>query len=46
VLADAPTAEVLGGGWYFATQTARVLGNGALLPADGAAALRGAEVAT
>ena len=25
-VADAPTAEVLGGGWYFATQTARVLG--------------------
>ena len=24
-VADAPTAEVLGGGWYFATQTARVL---------------------
>ena len=31
-VADAPTAEVLGGGWYFATQTARVLGGGALLP--------------
>ena len=30
-VADAPTAEVLGGGWYFATQTARVLGGGALL---------------
>jgi energy-coupling factor transport system ATP-binding protein len=45
VLADAPTVEVLGGGWYFATQTARVLGNGALLPADGAESLRGAEVA-
>jgi energy-coupling factor transport system ATP-binding protein len=25
-VADAPTAEVLGGGWYFATQIARVLG--------------------
>jgi energy-coupling factor transport system ATP-binding protein len=24
-VADAPTAEVLGGGWYFATQVARVL---------------------
>ena len=33
-VADAPTAEVLGGGWYFATQTARVLG--ALTPEDGA----------
>ena len=43
-VADAPTAEVLGGGWYFATQTARVLGGGALLPEDGAALLR-AEMA-
>jgi energy-coupling factor transporter ATP-binding protein EcfA2 len=40
-VADAPTGEVLGGGWYFATQTARVLGGGALLPEDGAALLRG-----
>jgi energy-coupling factor transport system ATP-binding protein len=38
-VADAPTAEVLGGGWYFATQTARILGGGALLPEDGAALL-------
>jgi energy-coupling factor transport system ATP-binding protein len=38
-VADAPTAEVLGGGWYFATQTARVLGSGALTPEDGAALL-------
>jgi energy-coupling factor transport system ATP-binding protein len=36
-VADAPTAEVLGGGWYFATQTARVLGGGALTPEEGAA---------
>ena len=43
-VADSPTAEVLGGGWYFSTQTARVLGGGALLPEDGAALLR-AEVA-
>ena len=44
-VADAPTAEVLGGGWYFATQTARVLGGagGALLPEDGAALLRAAR---
>jgi energy-coupling factor transport system ATP-binding protein len=41
-VADAPTAEVLGGGWYFATQTARVLGGGALLPEDGAKLLRAA----
>ena len=42
VVADAPTAEVLSGGWYFATQTARVLGGsgGALLPEDGARLLR------
>ncbi len=41
-VADAATAEVLGGGWYFATQTARVLGGagGALLPEEGAALLR------
>jgi energy-coupling factor transporter ATP-binding protein EcfA2 len=46
-VADASTEEVLGGGWYFATQTARVLGGGALTPEDGAALLRGttAEVA-
>ena len=37
-------AEVLGGGWYFATQTARVVGGGALLPEDGAALLREREV--
>jgi energy-coupling factor transport system ATP-binding protein len=45
-VADAPTAEVLGGGWYFATQTARVLGGagGALDPESGAALLRVAEV--
>ena len=36
-VADAPTAEVLGGGWYFATQTARVLGAAALTPEQGAA---------
>ncbi len=42
-VADAPTAEVLGGGWYFATQTARILGGGALLPAEGAERLRSPE---
>jgi energy-coupling factor transport system ATP-binding protein len=35
-VADAPTAEVLAGGWYFATQTARILAGAALLPEDGA----------
>ncbi len=39
-IADAPTAEVLAGGWYFATQTARILGGAALLPEEGAALLR------
>ena len=44
-VADAPIAEVLGGGWYFATQTARVLGGagGALDPESGAALLRARE---
>jgi energy-coupling factor transporter ATP-binding protein EcfA2 len=39
-VADASTAEVLGGGWYFATQTARILGGCALLPEEGAALLQ------
>jgi energy-coupling factor transporter ATP-binding protein EcfA2 len=43
VVADAPTAEVLGGGWYFATQTARILGGAALEPEAGAALLRREE---
>jgi energy-coupling factor transport system ATP-binding protein len=40
VVADATTGEVLGGGWYFATQTARILGGAALEPEAGAALLR------
>jgi energy-coupling factor transporter ATP-binding protein EcfA2 len=43
-VADAPTAEVLGGGWYFTTQVARVA-PGFLGPEDAAAALRPHEVA-
>jgi energy-coupling factor transport system ATP-binding protein len=43
-VADAPTDEVLAGGWYFATQTARILGGAALLPEDGAALLLQEEV--
>jgi energy-coupling factor transport system ATP-binding protein len=39
-VADDATAEVLAGGWYFATQTARILGGAALLPEEGAALLR------
>jgi energy-coupling factor transport system ATP-binding protein len=42
VIADAPAHEVLAGGWHFATDTARVLGEaaGALTPEEGAAALQ------
>jgi len=41
LIADGPTAEVLAGGWYFATEVARVLGGagGALTPEQGAALL-------
>ncbi len=41
-IADGPTAELLSGGWYFATETARILGGagGALLPEQGAELLR------
>jgi energy-coupling factor transport system ATP-binding protein len=42
VIADGSAREVLGGGWYFATETARILSGagGALLPAEGARLLR------
>jgi energy-coupling factor transport system ATP-binding protein len=41
VIADGPTADVLSGGWYFATEVARILGaGGAILPEDGAELLR------
>ena len=42
VIADAPAREVLGGGWQFATDTARILGEevAALTPEEGARALR------
>ena len=40
VIADGPVGEVLSGGWYFATETARIV-DGALLPEDGAERLRG-----
>ena len=43
VIADGPTAEVLSGGWYFATEVARVLDlPGVVTPEQGAAVLRGA----
>lgn len=42
VIADGPAADLLAGGWYFATETARILGGagGALRPEDGAELLR------
>jgi energy-coupling factor transport system ATP-binding protein len=42
VIADAPTVEVLAGGWQFATDTARILGEdaGALTPDQGAQLLQ------
>jgi energy-coupling factor transport system ATP-binding protein len=45
-VADAAPADVLAGGWYFATQVARVLGGagGALTPEEGAALLTRQEV--
>ncbi len=45
-IADGPAAEVLSGGWYFATEVARVLDlPGVITPDQGAAALTGAAVA-
>jgi energy-coupling factor transport system ATP-binding protein len=41
VIADGPAAEVLSGGWYFATEVARVLDlEGVVTPEQGAEALR------
>ncbi len=47
VIADGPTSELLTGGWYFATETARILGgmDGALDPEQGAVVLRERAVA-
>jgi energy-coupling factor transport system ATP-binding protein len=40
VIADGDAAEVLSGGWYFATEVARILGSSeAIAPAEGAAQL-------
>jgi energy-coupling factor transport system ATP-binding protein len=42
VIADGPAEEILSGGWYFATEVARVLDlPGVITPEQGAAALRG-----
>ena len=44
VIADGPADEVLSGGWYFATEVARVLDlPGVVTPEQGAAVLRGAD---
>ena len=45
VIADGAASELLAGGWYFATETARILGGegDALLPEDGAALLAAAR---
>jgi len=44
VIADGPAADVLSGGWYFATEVARVLDlPGVITPEQGAAALAAAE---
>ena len=41
VIADGTAAEVLSGGWYFATEVARVLDRpGVITPEQGAAVLR------
>jgi energy-coupling factor transporter ATP-binding protein EcfA2 len=43
VIADGPVEEILSGGWYFATEVARVLDlPGVVTPEQGAAVLRGA----
>ncbi len=46
VIADGPATDLLAGGWYFATETARILGGagGALRPEDGAELLRGTRM--
>jgi energy-coupling factor transporter ATP-binding protein EcfA2 len=49
VIADGSASELLAGGWYFATETARILGgaDGALLPEHGARLLaRGASASS
>jgi energy-coupling factor transport system ATP-binding protein len=46
LIADGPVDEILSGGWYFATEVARVLGgDGAITPEAGAGVLRAALAA-
>ena len=40
VLADGPVEELLAGGWYFATETARITDGAAITPAAGATLIR------
>ncbi len=42
VLADGSAARMLAGGWYFATEVARITNGGAIAPAAGAALLASA----
>jgi energy-coupling factor transport system ATP-binding protein len=43
LIADGPADEILSGGWYFATEVARILGGeGAITPEQGAVVLRAA----
>ena len=43
-IADGPVDEILSGGWYFATEVARILGgDGAITPEQGARVLRHAH---
>ena len=47
LIADGPAAAILSGGWYFATEVARILGgDGAITPEAGAPLLREAIAAT
>jgi energy-coupling factor transport system ATP-binding protein len=39
LIADGPVAEVLSGGWYFATEVARILGVGGTVTAEAGAEL-------
>jgi energy-coupling factor transport system ATP-binding protein len=43
VIADGPCAEVLAGGWYFATEVARILGTGGAITAEAGAAMLSAR---
>ena len=46
LIADGPADEILAGGWYFATEVARILGAaGAITPEQGAELLLAPEAA-